>query len=188
MLVDGLVDADSAQAIQSIQLDIGGKDMDGVITISDWDEEIEDVSFILFISLGSSCLPLPVSVPSVHVLLPVLIGCFQTSCMCLTLCQILSSLAEYFQLFLIVAANFLILLCHSCQSLHNEEEFQSTWGAVSFESSTHRSRGELQLTKLVGGHHNCYQDGDGVLLVDHWGVSLRLDGEGFGCVHVDSEA
>ena len=148
MLVDGLVDADSAQAVQSILFDEGSKDMDGIVTISDWDEEIRDVSFIFFISLWSSCLPLPVSVPSVCVCLPVLVGCFQMSCMHLTLCQILSLLVEYFQLFLIVVADFLILSCHSCQSLRNEEKFLSTWGAVPFKSSTHGSRGELQLLNL----------------------------------------
>ena len=113
MLVDGLINTDSAQTVQSIQLDIGGKDMDGGIAISDWDEEIKDISFILFIPFWPSCLPFPVSVPPVSVCFPVLIGCFQMSCMCLTLCQVLSSLAEYFQLFLIVAADFLILLHNS---------------------------------------------------------------------------
>ena len=62
MLVDGFINTDSAQAVQSVQLDIGGEDMDGIITIRDWDEEIEDISFILFIPFRSSCLPLPVSV------------------------------------------------------------------------------------------------------------------------------
>ena len=111
--------------------------MDGVVAVSDWDEEIEDVSFIFFIPLGSLCLPFPVSVPPVSFRFPVLIGCFQASHMCLALCQILSSLMEYFQLFLIVVADFLVLLRNSCQSLHNEEEFLSSRGTVSFESSAH---------------------------------------------------
>ena len=137
MSVDGLIDASSAQAIQPILFDVGGKDMDGMITISNWDEEVKDVSFILFIPLQSLCLPFPGSIPPVSVSLPVLIGFFQMSHMHLMLCQILSLLAEYFQLFLIVMANFLILLSNSCQSLHNELEFLSSGGAVPFKSSTH---------------------------------------------------
>ena len=35
-----LADASSAQAVQAIMLDEGGKDMYGVIAISDWEEEI----------------------------------------------------------------------------------------------------------------------------------------------------
>ena len=188
MLVDGLIDANGSQAVQSILLDKRGKDMDGLVTVSDWDEEIKDISFVLFIPLWSSCLPLPFSIPSVHVHLPVLIDCFQMSHMHLVLCQILSLLVEYFQLFLIVAADFLILSHHSCQSLHDEEKFLSTWGAVPFESGAYGSRGELQLTKLMGGCHNHCWDGDRILSVDHWGVGLRLDGESFSHVHVDSEA
>ena len=137
VLVDGFVDANGAQAVQPILFDVGGKDMDGVIAVSDWDKEIKDVSFILFIPLWPSCLPIPVSEPFVIVCLPVLVCFFQVSCMHLTLCQILSSLAEYFQLFLIVVADFLILSCNSCQSLCNEEEFFSSRGAVSFEGSAH---------------------------------------------------
>ena len=137
MPVDGLVDASSAQAVQPIQFDIGGEDMDGVSTISNLDEEIEDISFVLFIPFRSLLLSLPVSIPPVSVRFPVLISCFQTSCMHLMLCQIFSLLAEYFQLFLIVMADFLILLCNSCQSLHDEEEFFSPRGTMSFKSSTH---------------------------------------------------
>ena len=137
MSIDGLVDADGAQTVQPVQLDIGGKDMDGVVSISDWDEEVKDISFIFFIPLGSLCLSFPVSIPPVSVYFPVLIGCFQMSHVCLMLCQVLSLLLEYFQLFLIVVADFLILLRNSCQSLHDEEEFLSSGGTVSFESSAH---------------------------------------------------
>ena len=56
MPVDGLINAGSAQAVQSIRLDVGGKDMDGVITISDWDKEVEDVSFILVTGIYSDVL------------------------------------------------------------------------------------------------------------------------------------
>ena len=134
MLIDGLIDTNSAQAVQSVQLDIGGED---IIAVSNWDEEIEDVSFILFISFWSLCLPLPVSIPPVSVCFPVLIGHFQMSCMHFALCQILSLLAECFQLFLIVMADFLILSRNPCQSLHNEEEFFSAGGTMSFESGAH---------------------------------------------------
>ena len=123
MSIDGFIDADGTQTVQPIQFDIGGKDMDGVVSISDWDEEIEDISFIFFIPIRSLCLSLPVGVPPVGVHLPVLIGRFQASHMCLMFCQILSLLSEYFKLFLAVAADFLIFLCNSCQSLHDEEEF-----------------------------------------------------------------
>ena len=126
MPVDGLVDAGSAQAVQPIQFDIGGEDMDGVVSISDWDEEIEDVSFILLIPLGSLCLPLPVGIPPVGILFPMFIGCFQVSCVHLALCQLLPLLLECFELFLIVSADFLIFLCNSCQSLCDEEEFLSS--------------------------------------------------------------
>ena len=108
-----------------------------MISISDWDEEIEDISLIFFIALWSFSFSIPIGVPPICVCLPVLIGCFQMSCVCLTLCQIFSSLLEYFELFLVVAADFLIFLCNSCQSLCDEEEFFSTWRPMSFESSTH---------------------------------------------------
>ena len=125
--VDGLIDADSAQTVQPIQFDIGGEDMHGVISISDWDEEIEDVSFVFLITLWSFSFPIPLGVSPIHVFLPVFVGCLQMSRVCLMLCQIFSSLLEYFELPLIVVADFLIFLCHSCQSLRNEEEFFSPW-------------------------------------------------------------
>ena len=121
--VDRLVDSGSAQAVQPIQFDKGGKDMDGVSSIGDGDEEVIDVSFIFLISFWPPHLSLPGVIPSVCVLLPVLVGCFQVSCMRLMLCQVFSSLLDYFQLFLIVAANLLIFSCNSCQSLCDEEEF-----------------------------------------------------------------
>ena len=99
--------------------------MDSVISISDWDEEIEDISLVFFIALRSLLLPLPIGVPLVRVCLPMLVGCFQVSHVCFTLFQIFPSLLEYFKLFLIIAADFLIFLHNSCQSLRNEEEFLS---------------------------------------------------------------
>ena len=186
--VDGLVDTNGAQAVQSVLFYVGGEDMDGMIAVSDWNEEIKDISFIFFVPFQPLRLPVPGSIPPVCVCLPVLVGFFQMSCVHLALCQILSLLAEYFQLFLIVTADFLILSCNSHQSLHNEEEFFFSQGAVPFESSAHGSRGKLQLTKLMGGCHDHCWDGDGVLSVDHWGVSLRSDGESFGSVYVSSEA
>ena len=97
-----------------------------MVTIRDWDEEIKDVSFIFLIAFRRSTLLLPLCVPSIRVFLPVFIGGFQVSHMCLMLCQIFSSLLEYFELFLIVMANFLIFACNSCQSLCDEEEFLSS--------------------------------------------------------------
>ena len=123
MPVDRLVNPSCAQTVQPIQFDEWGKDMDGVSSIGDRDKEVIDVSFILFISLWSPCLSLPSIVPSVHILLPMLVGCFQMSHMHLTFCQIFSLLLECFKLFLIVAANLLIFSHNSCQSLRNEEEF-----------------------------------------------------------------
>ena len=137
MSIDRLIDTNGAQTVQSILLNVRGEDMDGLVAISDWDEKVEDISFIFFIPLWPPCLSLPVGIPSVSICLPVLVGFFQESCMCLMLCQIFSSLAEYFQLPLIVAANFLILSCNPCQSLHDEEEFFPSRGAVPFESSAH---------------------------------------------------
>ena len=135
--VDGFIDADGTQAVQSIQFDVWGEYMHGVVTVGDRDEEVKDVPFIFFISFWSPTLLLPVSIPPVCVLLPVLVGCFQVSPMRFMLCQILSSLLEYLKLLLVVMADFLILSHNSCQSLHNEEEFLSSGGPVSFESGTH---------------------------------------------------
>ena len=127
MPVDRLINADGAQAVEPIQFDVGGKDVHGVIAIRNWDEEIKDVSFVFFIPLWSLFSSLPSCVLSISVLLPVLIGFFQVSCMCLMLCQVLTSLLEYFELFLIVLADFLIFSRNSCQSLHDEEELHSSW-------------------------------------------------------------
>ena len=137
MSVDGLVDASGAQAVQPIQLDIGGEDMHDMVAVSDWDEKIEDISFIFFVALWPSTFLLPLHIPLVCVLLPVFIGCFQVSCMCLMLCQIIASLLECLKLFLIVMADFLIFSHNSSQSLHDEEELFSAWCSVSFESSAH---------------------------------------------------
>ena len=111
--------------------------MHGVVTIRDGDEEVEDVPFIFFISFWCLSPSLPLCVPTVSVFCPVLVGFFQASCVRLVLCQIVASVFEGLELFLIVAANFLIFSCNSHQSLCNEEEFLPTWHPVSFESGTH---------------------------------------------------
>ena len=126
MSIDGLIDAGGAQTVQPLQFDIGGKDMDCMVAISDWDEEIEDISFIFFIPLRFLSFSFPLGIPPVSVHFPVLIGCLQVSHMCLMLCQILLSLLENFELFLVVAADFLIFSHNSCQSLHEEEELLSS--------------------------------------------------------------
>ena len=126
MPVDRLANASGAQAVQAILFDVGGKDVDDMVTIDDWDEKVKDISFILFVSLWPSLLHVPLLELLVVVGFPVLIGFFQVSCMRLVLCQILPLLLEYFKLFLIVAANFLIFSHNSHQSLCNEEEFLSS--------------------------------------------------------------
>ena len=136
MPVDGLVDANGAQAVEAVQFDVGGKYMHGVVTVRDWDEEIKDISFIFLISLR--CLPssLPLHIPSVGVFGPVLVGFFQASRVHLTLCQVIASLLEDFELFLMVTANFLIFVHNLSQSMCNEEEFLPPW-VPSFESHLH---------------------------------------------------
>ena len=156
--VDRLIDADSAQAVEAVQLDVGGKDMHGVIAVRDWDEEIKDVAFILFISLRCLSSSLPLYIPPVSVLCPVFVGFFQVSHIRLTLCQFCASLLEYFELFLIVVANFLIFSCNSSQSTCNEDEFLRPRGPVSFKSSTYGARRELQLTELHGSGCNGRRD------------------------------
>ena len=135
--VDGFVDAGSAQAIEAIQLDVGGKDVHGVVTIRDRDKEIKDVSFVFLIPLG--CLPssLPLHIPLVSVLGPVLVGFFQASHVHLMLCQIIALLFEDLKLFLVVMADFLIFVCNLSQSMCNEEEFLPPGVPMSFESSMH---------------------------------------------------
>ena len=137
MVVNGLVDADGAQTVESVQFDVGGEDMHGMVTIRDWDEEIKDISFVFLISFWHLPSPLPFCISLVGVFHPVLVGFFQTSCMCLALCQIIAPLLEYFELFLVVTANFLIFSHNSSQSLCNEEELLPAWCPVSFESGTH---------------------------------------------------
>ena len=139
MPVDGLVDADSAQAVEAIQLDIWGKDMHGVVTIRDWNEKIKDVSFIFLISLRRLPSSLPLRIPPVGVFSPMLVGFFQASHVRLVLCQIVASLFEDLELFLIVAADFLIFVCNLSQSMCDEEEFLPPGVPMSFESSMHRS-------------------------------------------------
>ena len=82
MSVDGLADASSAQAVQSVMLDVGGENMDGVITVSDWDEEIKDVSFVFLVPLWPPLFLIPVNEPFVVVCLPVFIAFFKASCIC----------------------------------------------------------------------------------------------------------
>ena len=142
MSVDWFANPGSAKAVQSIVFDVGGKDIYGVITISNWDEEITDVAFIFLIPLWPSLLLVPVSKSLVIVHLPVFIGFFQASHIHLTLCQIFCLLPEYFQLFIVALSDLCILLCNSCQSLGNVEELLLTRGFMSFESSAHRSGGE----------------------------------------------
>ena len=188
MPVDRLTNASSAQAVESLELDEGGKDMDGMVAVSDWDEEIEDISFILFISFQPLLLLVPVSKPLVVVSLPVFIGLFKVSGVHLMLCQSLSSLAEHFQLLPIVVTDLFVLLSNTGQALSDMEEFLPPRGTMAFESSAHGPRGELQLTEFIGGCHNLLGNCERVLPVDHWGVDLWVDWEGFGNIHVDCEA
>ena len=141
--VDWLADTSSAQTVQAIVFDERGKDMDGMVAVSDWDEEIRDVAFILFIPLWTLVLLVPICEPLITVCLPVFIGFFQVSCIHLMLCQSLSLLLEYFQLFMVAVTGLFIFSCNSCQSLSNVEEFFLAWGAVSFKSSTYGPGGEL---------------------------------------------
>ena len=156
--VDGLVNANSAQAVKAIQFDVGGKDMHGVIAVRDWNEKVEDIAFIFLVSLRCLSSSFPLRVPSVSVLCPVFVGFFHASRVHLMLCQILAPLLEYLKLFLIVTADFLIFLHNSSQSMHDEDEFLRSRGPVSFKSGTHRARRELQLTELCGS--SCDGHGD----------------------------
>ena len=149
MPVDGLVDASGAQAVEAVQLDVRGEDMHGVVTIRDRDEEIKDISFVFLVPLGCLSSPLPLLIPLVGVFGPMLVGFFHASHVRLVPCQIFASLLEYFELLLIVMANFLIFVRNSSQSLCNEEEFLSSQGPMSFESSLHGSRGEFELTEFL---------------------------------------
>ena len=135
--VDRLTDAGSAQAVKALELDEWGEDVDHGVTIGDQDEEVKHVSFIFLIPLRSLHLSLPGFIPPVCVGLPVLIGFFQVSSMCLTFCQIFSVLAEYFQLLLVVVANFFMLSSNTGQPLSNVEEFLPSRGTVTFKSSAH---------------------------------------------------
>ena len=138
MPVDRLIDANGAQAVETVQFDVGGKNMHGVVTIRDWDEEVKDVSFILLVPLRGLSSSLPLCVPPVCIFGPVFVGFFQASCVCLMLCQIVTSLFENLKLFLVVTADFLIFARNSGQSMCNEEEFLPPWVPMSFESSMHR--------------------------------------------------
>ena len=103
------------------------------------------------------------------------------------LCQIFTSLFEYLRLFLIVVANFLVLVHNSSQSLCNEEEFLSTWGPMSFKSGMHGLRRELELTEFCRDGHNGGRDGEGFLSVNHQSFSCQPNWERFGSVHVNCE-
>ena len=135
--VDGLVDADSAQAVEAVQLDIGGKDMHSVVTVRDWNEEVKDVSFIFLVPLWGLSSSLPFCVPLISVLSPVLVGFFQVSCVHLALCQIVALLLEDLKLLLVVMADFLIFACNLSQSMHDEEELLPPGVPMPFESSVH---------------------------------------------------
>ena len=145
--------------------------MHGVVTIGDWDEEVEDVPLIFFIPFGSLPSSLPFCVPSIGIFHPVLVGFFKASHIHLMLCQIFAPLLEYLKLFLIVMADFLIFARNSSQSTHDEDEFLHSHGSVSFKSGTYRVGGELQLTELCRSGSNGLQDQEGFLSVDHWGLS-----------------
>ena len=141
--------------------------MHGVVTIGDRNEEVEDIPFVLLISFWHLPSSLPFCILSISVFHPVLVGFFQVSHMCLTLCQIFASLFEYLELFLIVTADFLVLVRNSSQSLCDEEEFLPTQGPMSFESGMHRLRGELELTEFHRDGSNGSGDGEGFLSVNH---------------------
>ena len=151
--VDWLANASGAQTVQAVVFDERGEDMDGMITISGGDEEIGDIAFILFIPLWTSVLLVQIHKPLVIVSLPVFVGFFKASHVCLMLHQSFSLLLEYFQLFIVAVTDFFIFSHNSCQSLSNVEELLPAWGAVSFKSSTYRPGGELQLTEFFEGHH-----------------------------------
>ena len=139
--IDGLVDTDGAQAVETIELDVGGEDMHGVVTIRDRNEKVKDISFIFFIPLRGLPSSLPLRVSLVGVFSPVLVGFFQVSHVHLTLCQIIASLFEDLELLLVVTANFLIFACNSSQSMCDEEEFLPPRVPMPFKSSMHRSGG-----------------------------------------------
>ena len=122
MSVDWLINTSGAQTVQAIVLDERGENMDGMIAVSDWDEEIGDVAFVLFVPLWTSVLLVPICKPLVIVSLPVFVGLFKVSHICFMLCQSFSLLSEYFQLFMVAVTDFSVLLHNSCQSLSDVEE------------------------------------------------------------------
>ena len=188
MPVDGLIDTSGAQAVEAIQLDVGGEDVHGVVTIGDRDEEIKDVSLVFLVPLGCSSFPLPFLIPPVSVFGPMLVGFFHVSHVRLAFFQIVASLLEDLELLLIVMADFLIFACNSCQSMCDEEEFLPSRVPMSFESGVHRLGRELELTEFLRDGRNGGRDGEGLLVVDHWSLGCRPDWEWLSGVHVDSEA
>ena len=188
MPVDGLVDTNSAQAVETIQFDVRGKDMHGVVTVRDRDEKVKDVSFIFLIPFWCPTFPLPLLVPLVSVFGPVFVGFFHVSRICLMFCQFVVSLFEGLELLLIVVANFLIFVHNSSQSVCNEEEFLPPQVPMSFESGVHRLGRELELTEFLRDGCNGGRDGEGLLTVDHRSLSCQPNWERFSSVHVNCEA
>ena len=137
MPIDRLIDANGAQAVEAVQLDVGGKNVHGVVTIGDWDEEVKDISFVFFIPLRGLSSSLPLCIPLVGVFGPVLVGFFQVSRVHLMLCQIIASLLENLELFLVVTADFLVFAHNSSQSMGDEEEFLPPRVPRPFKSSMH---------------------------------------------------
>ena len=137
MPIDRLIDANGAQAVEAVQLDVGGKNVHGVVTVGDWDEEVKDISFVFFIPLRGLSSSLPLCIPLVSVFGPVLVGFFQVSRVHLMLCQIIASLLENLELFLVVTADFLVFAHNSSQSMGDEEEFLPPRVPMPFKSSVH---------------------------------------------------
>src|SRR5580692_6814380 len=170
LAVDGLVFAIRAQAVLSVKLDEGGKDVDGVGAVSNWNKEVGDAPFILLISLR---LPLAISIFLeflIMVHLPMLVGFFRTSCILLTLCQSVCSFSEGSELGVISLGVGLVLSRNSSQSSGDEDELFPA-GAVSFESSACGARGEAQLTEVGGRSHHLLRDDQGVLFVPGRGLA-----------------
>jgi hypothetical protein len=139
--VNGLVHTVRAQAVLSFKFDVGGEDMDGVGTVSNWNKEVGDAPFILLVSLR---LPLVVSVFLeflVMVRFSILVGFFQVSCVLFMLCQSISSFFKGGELCVVGLGVGLVLSSNSSQSSCNEDKLFPA-GTVSFESGASSSRGE----------------------------------------------
>src|SRR5580693_5504274 len=93
-MVDRLVLTVRTQAVLSVKFDEGGKDVDGMGAVSNWNKEVADATFILLVPLR---LPLVISILLeflVTVRLPVPVCFFKASRVRLTLCQSVCSLFE----------------------------------------------------------------------------------------------